>query len=733
MLTRMSARVRCFWMCAWLTASVIAAAPATAQLTLLTPPSDVTFAPDGATYLNTCCGVAAGPVACAPASFPLPGGWGWACGAFLDSTVPCAPPTPSVCGSTSIEDGLVRVSGNSTSTLSIRALNLAYDDYDCCECPGGPYYSISWQDLLASLFVRVDIPGVPAGTPVTVGYRWSVAAQAWNEGPVISGGGNLAASSGAMFVQGTSVFGNNFDVWDTRGARAGNGTGTFTLPNGATAFILISQYVDAWAIPPPSPETCPPLPHGQRPPEHDTASARRETVLILSVNADGGSNPPPTPAAPCATPTLEFSLDIGSDTERSDPTPDGNEVFEPFDSYIAGGPPIPFPGADGFRTDDVVRGADVPPAVPGGAGAPTCTAIPVTGMTQLDLDGMDSIDFDLAALLGGGIPAGPIARFPSACVQEVRDLLISFDDDAPSHWAGTPGTCPVPVGSTSVSGATYGSPVGRDEVWSLNLSGAGLPFSAVIAPVASESAVHPSLAPDPPPDIPGVPTPQDLDDDIDALDLTGPGCGTWLYGVDHEARLSFPPAVANYGTIFQWTPAGGTVPAILPMHLGFAALSGVDIRDFELVWTEFPAGSGAFVLMLVFTVAPDDPLTGGVDESGGLNPAMLYGSYLTGTNFPLLSEALQDPIDAVANWCQPIVFSPPPPTPLCACPGNMNGTDADGTSRVNGADIQGFVGCMLGNRTLRDCRCAAVRGTWPLTAADVAAYVDELLTVTGCP
>lgn len=39
-----------------------------AQLTLITPPSDVTFAPDSAEYLNTCCGVAAGPVSCVPAS-----------------------------------------------------------------------------------------------------------------------------------------------------------------------------------------------------------------------------------------------------------------------------------------------------------------------------------------------------------------------------------------------------------------------------------------------------------------------------------------------------------------------------------------------------------------------------------------------------------------------------------------------------------------------------------------
>ncbi len=700
---------------------------AQAQWTVLGPASTVTWVPNSAGYFFTCySGGAAGPVSCAALDFPTPDGHWWLCGVFLDGGANCG-------SATSIEDGIIQVSGANTPTLRVRALNLAYDDYDCKYCPGGPYAAVSYQDLFALILVRIDAPGVPPGAPVAVSFRWSVLAAARAEGPVVGpSGGNLAASAGALAVNGATQFAGDYDVWDTSGARFGEATGSFTVGNGSTIPIMIAQYVDAYCLPPPSPAACPAacsplgdpciLPHNCVP-ENDTASARRETNVWLSIGAAPGSEEPPPPPPECPMPTLEFSIDLGSDAEWSDPTPDGNEAFDPFDTYVAGGPPIPFPGAHGVRTDILARGGDIPPLVPGGPGAPTCAGGAPSGATFLDLDGTDSIDFSLAGLLTSGPLSAPVPRFPSACVQELSTLLISFDDDGPAHWAGAPPgvPCPIPVGSSSPAGMTYGSALGRDELFSVSLIPTAGGCIASQAPAGSETDVHPSLAPDPPPDFPPAPTPQEFDDDVDAIDLTGPGCGTWLFGADHEARATFGPLNA---IIYEY--AGGPVSSIpLPAVLGIP--STTDVRDFELVWAPYPLSGGPQVLMFIFTVAPDDPLTV-PDESGGLDARMIYASYLTGTSFPLLVEPLPDAVDAVANWCGPVIPGSPPPTPPCAtCDGDMNGD-----SRRDGADIQQFVGCVLLDER-RPCRCASIDGWRPSSTVAIAGFVERLLAATTCP
>ena len=64
-------------------------------------------------------------------------------------------------------------------------------------------------------------------------------------------------------------------------------------------------------------------------------------------------------------------------------------------------------------------------------------------------------------------------------------------------------------------------------------------------------------------------------------------------------------------------------------------------------------------------------------------------------------------------------------TQVCNCPGDMNG---DG--KINGADIQQFVACILAGG---NCSCADVDGTGGTTLADVSAFVSTLLTASACP
>ncbi len=67
----------------------------------------------------------------------------------------------------------------------------------------------------------------------------------------------------------------------------------------------------------------------------------------------------------------------------------------------------------------------------------------------------------------------------------------------------------------------------------------------------------------------------------------------------------------------------------------------------------------------------------------------------------------------------------PGAVPQCACLGDMN---ADGER--DGADVSAFVGCVIqgGSRL-----CADVNGMNGVTLADVAMFVADLLTGTGCP
>ncbi|GMU22235.1 MAG: hypothetical protein AMXMBFR13_23230 [Phycisphaerae bacterium] len=380
---------------------------------------------------------------------------------------------------------------------------------------------------------------------------------------------------------------------------------------------------------------------------------------------------------PCPEALLEFSLDIGSDKELSDPSSDGDEGFDPGDVYFAHWPPVTPPvvagGRDGEKDDQSIFGFDPRPDPPDAA-RPPATRVPVGSnclpevcyKDYFDLDGHDQIDINLQQWIPPDEPlSAPIQQWwiplPHRCVWPLRHLAISYDDDQPPGWP----VMDVPVMKPSAAGAIYGNTGTRDEVIGVSLLPLAPPMFQVglMYPVADEIDVHRDLCHNPD----GV---EAEDDDVDSLDMIpfepmAPGrpCPHWLFTVDHEASLGLDP-----GSIYVHSPGGpGVVPPVKVIdqmiHLGLrdnpltAILEDADVRDFEITWAPLPQGPAVPVLAIVFAVAPDDPLTPGVDESGGLNPQMIHLSYLMGSSSPLLQQPLMDNIDGLAVWCQEI--SPP--------------------------------------------------------------------------
>ena len=72
------------------------------------------------------------------------------------------------------------------------------------------------------------------------------------------------------------------------------------------------------------------------------------------------------PMAPGSGVVSEFSVDIGSDAEMSDPSIEGNEVFDPGDMYPWFGPKLPPGGNDGVRDDVLAFQTDYWPLAPDG-------------------------------------------------------------------------------------------------------------------------------------------------------------------------------------------------------------------------------------------------------------------------------------------------------------------------------------------------------------------------------
>ncbi len=342
---------------------------------------------------------------------------------------------------------------------------------------------------------------------------------------------------------------------------------------------------------------------------------------------------------------IEFSLDIGSDIELSDPFMDGDEAADPGDVYLWHSAPIVPPGRDGFKDDRMIFMGDPMPDPPDPL---LTTRVPVGEGTieqyreYFDLDGHDQINesfYERQWLIVGEPRAFPIPAFDSPCIYRPMRLAVSFDDDMAPGWpAGDVAvTVPSPAGVSS-----YGSTAGRDEVYGFTVAVwmVGPPYPTVGAyPIANEIGVHASMAPNPD----GV---EEYDDDVDSLDVIprdSDECSVWYFSPDHEAHLGLDP-----GSIYEVTPIGPVQVIDDMSHLGLR--ESTDIDAFEFAWIEHPDFGPS--LALLFSVDEDDPLTPmPEDESGGLDPSVIYVSLFMGESVPL-TEPLHDDVDAltIGRW-----------------------------------------------------------------------------------
>jgi hypothetical protein len=374
---------------------------------------------------------------------------------------------------------------------------------------------------------------------------------------------------------------------------------------------------------------------------------------------------------------VEWSLDIGSDSELSDPAMNGNERVDPGDAYWWHGPGLPPGGADGIRDDFFAFGAFDPfPDAPDPAlvtAAPSCSGIPITQIFSqyFDMDAHDNLDLNIIQFLPADQGLPPVAQFPSTCIWEAKHLIISFDDDRELPYTD----CGIPVTTASPMGFTYGTTAAQDEIVAVTVTGPVAPASVVnIFGLSDEKSLDISLAPNPD-------NLEEEDDDVDSLDVyphDDDSCQYWYFSPDHEATGTTPAGLPlDPGSIYLATAAGPLQIVDDVTHLGL--LESTDVDAFEFVWLEAtnipgdPAGAG-LAFAVLFSVDDDDPTTA-IDESGGLNPRQIYASYMNGFSFAFLDDPLRDDVDALTNYC--LELQPPTTAP---CDGDANG---DGVIDVN--------------------------------------------------
>lgn len=385
--------------------------------------------------------------------------------------------------------------------------------------------------------------------------------------------------------------------------------------------------------------------------EEDIGSVTAFGQITISLN------PVPTNEG---TKQLLFSLDIGSDTEWSDFNSTNNNVFDPADIYI-----WKSNAATPHFDDSNLMGGDPAPTVGVmGTEAPLCSGDALADIETdfLDIDGIDQINLDLRNFELGQEESPPVfADVPDyQCITDADFIQVSLEEDENRYYAwqdpGAMTFCSFPTADGLL--ALNGQTTPKNEVLSglTSYNSTSSSYDIVDFGLVNEAELHPLLSPNP--------TMSDIsgNDDIDALDNLlfhstdieepmPPDCSFQYFSVDNEATLGL-----NAATIYVQDL---NVPAsfqavVLPDHIGIA--DGTDIDAFEFVWLpdnspENNNPSSFRFLGLVFSVDADDPETA-VDEAGGLDPGILYVSYLDG-KYELFSRyyAAED-VDALTFSCE---------------------------------------------------------------------------------
>ncbi len=367
--------------------------------------------------------------------------------------------------------------------------------------------------------------------------------------------------------------------------------------------------------------------------QKDYATCYAKGTLII------GFEPIPAPPDP-EDPHMYFSLDIGSDSEMSDPNQDGDEFFDPGDAYPFFGTQMTTPtngimdDADFFASDPIPD-----PAIP-------ATVVPCGDGEDMYIPG-DFFNINGMALMESSLqdmPYGPglspIDQFSDGLVQTADHLLVSYSDNYAENWSyNFSGYYGVPVNSGSTfNNNIYGSTSSADEVFSVMLSSLSVPSPPVITDsLWSESDIHINLAPNPDTLL------NDDDDDVNALAYNfDPSLNHRFYFTpSHEAHHGLNP-----GSVYEYIAINDVQEVVnCETHLGLEDSLDLDAIEFGWVYDSITAPTG-YKLALLFSVAADD-WTSSNDESGGLDPCHIYYSFLNGTSDVFSLEPLDEDIDAI--------------------------------------------------------------------------------------
>lgn len=522
------------------------------------------------------------------------------------------------------------IDGDNTSTIHIRWKNTG-TTYATTDGHAARVFSDQ------SVAVAMEVTGLPPGTPATV-YWWF---------DIFAGGNtkhddpNLQEDSiavvSALDIAGDPQFGDQFSFSSPAGLPGWNEwkniTGTMKVVAGSTFVFSVSSVIRLFLN----------IPAGPGGMGTDQNNGIFKGDIYFTVFPEY-----PVPENNTEDMLTLFSVDIGGDAEFSDPKQDGNEYFDPGDIYHkSSSGPLPF--VIPYLNDYIIFGYDpdpknAPPVNP----APVGIGLPIENLRSFhfDLDGTDLISANLSQMIGADPLDASIAWFTDSCIFEAEYIYLSFNDDTPENYASFASPS-VPVTSSSPSMSVIYSDGGiQDEIQEFDFS--STPFSGVQFQdtVDSEHFLHPNLAPDPL-------LFNDLDDDADALDMiyyyndTTP-CNQFYFSCDHEATSYDPNTGIDLDPAVIYLRAGSSpVPVITGIHHGLPA--GTDIDGFEFVWI-WDENAVRFGLALLFSVDDDDPLTLLADESGGLNPNMLYYSFMDGYYHPFSAHQMDDDVDAVTAW-----------------------------------------------------------------------------------
>jgi hypothetical protein len=543
--------------------------------------------------------------------------------------------------------GNVWIAGNGSNIVRVQWWCHSNAQYDCLD-PDCSWYALDTSTISARVVILIG--GVPNGTPVTVSYLWKHFSSIANRPEINEDNAEIQNASLNLF--GREGFGNQLNLSGaTRYAqrRTGNDSiQTINMTAGDSLVINVSALTLASIYPPAQ------TVDNER---EDDAFADFFGYVEIEVTIPGN---PVTIGSSCPVAALLYSVDIGGDTELSDPIPDGNELLDPGDLYAWGGAsPIP------FFDDSTIFGFDPAPDINNPAG--TCNPSPFQpwqSILNFDIDGADRIDYDLYANLLNFGPGNPsIAPYTTDCIYSPAYLLLSYDEDRGVHynndiWCDIPSAIGLNFQADSVF--VKGTPFNNDEILYsnlINIPGTGK-YIGSAGSYRDEQGVSTLLAPSP-----VTLFPPDRNDDVDALDYIGnpAQCGIQYFSVDHEAHYIKNGDTLRAGIIYQNMGNGVVQPVIHPMlHLGLS--NDIDIDAFEFAWL-FDSLQQRLGLALVFSVSTTDPFSA-IDYSGGLDPGALYASFLNGSYFEMLPPVAPGNIDAITFGCEPFIgygstYTPP--------------------------------------------------------------------------